>query len=232
MGGKVEGYLRYGLYWCPQAGSALAEAGAGWLGWDLYNRCSVASHRDALTNRALTARARRYGFHGTLKAPFRLAEGRDRGALEAAVAAFAARTAPVVLGPLTLDAALGFAALRPAGEAAALAALAAAAVRDLDPFRAPMTEEERATRIGAGLDPGALARLDRWGYPHVMEAFRFHLTLSRPLERQEIDPVLGAAKAHFGPHMGDPVTIRSVALVGDPGSGAGFHHLSTHALSG
>lgn len=222
-----EGYARYGVYWCPD--TDLAEAGAQWLGWDLYARAkrSVEAPADDMV-----ATPRRYGFHATLKAPFRLAEGHAPGDLDAAVAALAARLRPVVLPGLTIDASLGFLALRPTEQTADLDTLAGACVRELDAHRAPLNEAERARRKASGLDAAALERLDRWGYQSVFEHFRFHLTLSRRLTDAEVSPVLDRAKAHFGRFLGAPVTLGALSLVGDPGEGAPFHHLASHALSG
>ncbi|MEO0621351.1 MAG: DUF1045 domain-containing protein [Pseudomonadota bacterium] len=222
----MDGYQRYAVYWCPEAGSALAAAGAGWLGWDLYQRAAC----EASVDPALTNRARRYGFHGTLKAPFRLAEGVTAADLDAALGALAAGLAAFETPPLVLDDAPGFPCLHLSAPCPELDALAAACVTELDRFRAPLTEEERARRLASGLSAEDTARLDRWGYPHVLEAFRFHLTLARPLEPGEADTVLPAARAHFAAHVGQPLRIGTLSLAGDPG--AGFHHLATHALTG
>ena len=74
-------YRRYAVYYTPPPGE-FADFGASWLGWDAATGREVAQpDLDGLDLAAMTARARRYGFHATLKAPFRLAEGRDESAL-------------------------------------------------------------------------------------------------------------------------------------------------------
>ena len=50
--------------------------------------------------RALTEAPRHYGFHGTLKPPFHLADGCDAGDLRRAMAGFAARQAAFEIAAL------------------------------------------------------------------------------------------------------------------------------------
>ena len=128
----------------------------------------------------ITAEPRRYGFHATLKAPFRLAAGATVAALDAAAAALAAGQAGFALR-LRVAEVGRFVALVPEGDAGAVAALAAACVTGLDGFRAPPSAEELARRRAAGLDARGEAHLARWGYPYVLDRFRFHMTLTGAL---------------------------------------------------
>ena len=70
---------RYALYFAPAAGSAWDRFGASWLGRSAHTGVSLAQPEirglDAARFRALTGAPRRYGFHATLKPPFRLAAG-------------------------------------------------------------------------------------------------------------------------------------------------------------
>src|SRR5262249_14198568 len=67
---------RYAIYFVPPADSALYRFGAGFLGYDCYTGERLRQpHDTALTASEwaqLTREPRRYGFHATLKAPFRL----------------------------------------------------------------------------------------------------------------------------------------------------------------
>lgn len=205
-------FSRYAVYYAPAPGP-FAQAAAEWL------------HRPDLA--ALTAAPRRYGFHGTLKAPFRLAEGVDYATLRAAVGALAARLRPVVLPGLRLADLHGFLALVPEGDLSALNALAAEVVVALDPLRAPLTEAEIARRRPERLSPRQRELLDLYGYPFVLDAFRFHLTLSGPLP----DPaaLLPLAVAHFAPHLPRPFAVDALCLFGEAGDG--FHLLHRAPLS-
>lgn len=166
--------LRYALYFLPAPDSALDRLGRAWL--------------DALPA-ALTVQARFYGFHATLKAPFRLADGRDEAQLRAACRTFADNHPPVTAPPLALSLLGGFFALRPSAASPALDTLAAHCVRDFDPFRAPLNQSELAKRLRAPLDDNQRALLERWGYPYVLDQFRFHLTLTDPLPIDQRPPV-------------------------------------------
>ena len=48
-----------------------------------------------------------------------------------------------------------------------------------------MSEGERSKRLATSLGNRQLALLERWGYPYVMEEFRFHFTLSNPVEHSD-----------------------------------------------
>ncbi|HTZ38232.1 MAG TPA: DUF1045 domain-containing protein [Stellaceae bacterium] len=95
---------RYAVYFVPEPGAPLARFGAAWLGYDIAG--GKAAARPALAGvpaerlEAITAEPRRYGFHATLKPPFSLAEGTSAAALDAAVAALAARIAPFAAQPV------------------------------------------------------------------------------------------------------------------------------------
>lgn len=225
----MDGYERFAVYWTPAPGSTLARLGAAWLGWDPATGTAPPPPETALGRDRLTQAPRRYGLHATLKAPFRLADGATAADLDTAVAALAARLAPVDL-TLGVDADLGFAALRPMGDTGQIDALASACVRALDAFRAPLTGAERDRRA-RGLDAAALARLDRWGYPHVLGGFRFHVTLTGPLAPEDHGPVTAALAALFAPAIAARVAVDALSLLGDPGHGRPFRLIARHTLS-
>jgi putative phosphonate metabolism protein len=168
---------RYAIYYAPLEGSALRTFGRRWFGRDGGNghECGLPGFSRARLD-VLTASSRIYGFHATLKAPFRLRTNPE--ALRAAVEAFAGRRAPVQAPPLRLCTIHGFLALVPRGPATAADRLAADCVRAFDPFRVPPTHAEAAHRRAAGLSLSQSTLLARWGYPYVMAQFRFHLTLT------------------------------------------------------
>lgn len=216
---------RYAIFYAPEPGD-FAVAGAIWLGRDAVigrwvPQIAVPGLRGTLHD--LTAAPRRYGFHGTLRPPFRLAEGQDEAALAAAVEALAARLAPVMLDGLTLARMGRFLAFAPRGTTEAVDRLAATLVRELDPFRAPPTAGETARRDPAALTPAQRAHLDRWGHPFVMEEFRFHLTLTGEVTDAEAAILRPAAERHFAGTVPHPVRIASLCLFGE--DDAGLFHL-------
>ena len=230
----IDGYARYAVFWAPPPGSGLARFGAGWLGWDAETGGEVAQPDVALPRPLdqITRTPRRYSFHGTLKPPFRLAMGSDTAALGDATGKLAARFAPVIAPGLAPSASLGFLALMPTAPAPALDALAAACTRDLDRFSAPPDPAELAQRRSRGLTPRQEANLTRWGYPFVLDDFRFHLTLSGRLRPGEAAALTGAVTALAAPHLEPVLHIDDICLFGDPGGGGGFRLLRRYPLAG
>ena len=221
-------YSRFAIYYVPPAGD-LADFGAAWLGWDIVAGRAVAQP-DLPGLEDITATPRVYGFHGTLKPPFRLADGASQSDLEGATAALADGLEPARCDGLSLKAMGRFLALTPDGDKASVQRVAAACVRGLDSFRAPATEAELARRRAAGLTPRQEALLAEWGYPFVMEEFRFHLTLSGRLPRDSIAPWTDRLKTHL-PALPAPFVIDQIALCGERADGR-FELIHRYTLAG
>lgn len=179
---------------------------------------------------AITVDARRYGFHGTLKAPFRLARGTTLDELDGAVARFAARRRLVVVPQLTLARIDGFFALVPGTPAPHLEALANDVVVRFDRFRAPMSDAERDRRDPAGLTERQRELLATYGYPWVLDEFRFHCTLTDripPGQQPEVERML---RTWFDEVLGQDVPLDAIALFVETEPGAPFELHTTHRL--
>lgn len=226
-------YTRFAVYFAPRDG-AFADFCAAWLGWDARGGSYVA-HPDIeglrLPVSEITATPRKYGFHGTIKPPFRLADGTDVVGLQAQVAALAAGIAPVTCDGLHLHQLGRFLALTPKGDTTELAALAARVVKELDHFRAPATDAELAKRRGRGLTSEQDANLVAWGYPYVLDAFQFHLTMSGQLDKAEVALVANALTPHLAPLLPQPFVVENLCLFGEADDGR-FHLLHRYALTG
>lgn len=222
-------FERFAIYYAPEGD--LAVAGAAWLGWDLA-RGAARAHPEisGIDLAALTRRPRKYGMHGTVKPPFVLAEGFDLPALGAAFEQMCAGLPVVPLGRLELRWLGHILAFVPVEESEPLRDLAAQVVRGLDRFRAAPSQDELARRRARGLSAVQERNLQDWGYPDVMEAFRFHITLSGPVRRDR-DAVYGAAAAYFAPFLGGSFQARSLTLVGQDGDGM-FHQIQRCGLTG
>lgn len=219
-------FKRYAIYHLPEAD--LAQRGANWLGWDAQTGRPVPQpDLPGLDLADLTQTPRRYGLHATIKPPFRLSDPNTQAGLEAAIAAFCATTPAVTLAGLDLTRLGRFLALTPAGDAGALNALASRVVTEFDSFRAAMTPEERARRNPDRLSEAQRATLDRWGYPFVMDHFRFHITLTGRL--QDPEPAIRAAAAHFAPALEGAYQLASLSLCGEDSEGR-FHQIRRFAL--
>jgi hypothetical protein len=218
-------FKRFAVYYAPPPGDFATRANL-WLS-------DAAPDLPGLPGPAatLTAAPRRYGFHGTIKAPFRLAEGVDARLLQSDLAALATRLPPVRMAGLRLEILKGFLALTPEGDETDLLALGAEVVSRLDPLRAPLTEGEVARRRPDRLSPRQRELLARWGYPYVMEEFRFHLTLTDDLPTAAAQATAAILGPWFAEVLPRPFDITDLCLFGEDGDGR-FHLLHRYPLTG
>lgn len=209
---------RYAIYWTPRPDSPLWRLGCAWLGRDARGGQAAPPRpqplHDADDLAQATAEPARYGWHATLKAPFRLAPGADEAAMHDRLRAFCARQQAfaVRLEATTLD---DFVALRPAEPSLRLQALADEAIAEFDLLRAPLDDAERAQ--GDKLPPPQRERFERWGYAQVFGGFRFHCSLTASLEDTAKRAAwLARARQVFDAQLAHPVDIDGVALFVEP----------------
>lgn len=215
-------FRRYAVFACP-ADEAFARAGATWLGWDSALQEELASPIGKHSKRA-----RKYGFHGTLKAPFRLAEGMTEQGLVDGFETLAASVKAPRAFALTIAQIGGFLALVPEGDTPDLSELAGGIVRGLDRFRAPLNEAERTRR--RNLTPAEKANVEAWGYPYVMDAFRYHMTLTGHLPEDVVGDIRQKAAAHFAEHITAPYALNDICLMGEAADSGRFHVIKRAAL--
>ncbi|MGS1096890.1 DUF1045 domain-containing protein (plasmid) [Aquamicrobium terrae] len=223
--------MRYALYFTPAPDDPLTRAAQLWLGRNAFTGEAAATTLPAGFTAGefddLTRAPRRYGFHATLVAPFRLRAGRTEADLSVAADAFARQAAPLAIPGLAITRIGDFFALTPA-DAAGVSALASAAVDHFDGLRAPLTDAEIARRRPEGLSERQRLYLHRHGYPHVKEEFRFHMTLTGPVGCQAAARVATALRDRFDPLLPRPVDVSAVTLFAEPEPGADFIVRSTH----
>ena len=227
-------FTRYAIYYCPPANADWAEFCAAWLGWDMLTSVFLPHPELAalpLPIAKITQAPRKYGLHATLKPPFRLTDGKTQTDLEAACAALANTQPPVQVQALDLIRLGRFLALCADGQTYDLNALAARCVRELDGFRAPMTDAELVRRQGTGLSEQRHQNLVNWGYPHVMELFRFHITLTGRLPKDALPKIELALKDRLSLMLPSPLTIRDLALAGEDAAGR-FHLIQRYPFMG
>ncbi|AAL52288.1 MULTISPECIES: DUF1045 domain-containing protein [Brucella] len=228
--------MRCAIYFTPPSNDALLRVGANWLGRNAFSGepvkmpalCSLET--DEICR--LTEKPRRYGFHATMKAPFRLAGEHSENDLLAALMHFASSAAPVVIPRLELQSISSFFALVPEEPVAELNQLANDVVVAFDRFRAPLSEAEIARRRPERLNERQRHNLVRWGYPYVFEEFRFHMTLTGPVEEKDRSRVERVLEEFFTPMLDDCVEVANLALFVEPEEGAPFEVHSLHPLSG
>lgn len=210
---------RVAAYYAPEENDPLWTAGNTWLGRDpetgaLLPQPSVPDIAE------ITAEARLYAFHATLKPPMRLAT--SWAALLADAERLVTRIAPFDLPPLAVANLSGFLALRETRHAPALHALAESCIEALDGHRAPPPPEELARRRAGGLSAEQKRMLARWGYPAAFATWRFHMTLSRRLDDATREQVGTQAEAWFRDALAHPRRVASLCLFTQRAPGAPF----------
>jgi putative phosphonate metabolism protein len=207
---------RYALYYAPAPRSELGRFGAHLLGYDAFSHKTLRFPVDieqALPDWGeLTQDPRKYGFHATLKAPMVLADGKSEAELLAACETFAQTSRPIPTIAPVIDAIDDFIAIVPSQPSAELRELAADAVSHFDSFRAPLTPEDRARRKPERLPPRQREYLERWGYPYVMEEFRFHMTLTGRLPAERRETVLAILRQRFATLDMNSLAVDRLAL--------------------
>lgn len=225
---------RFAIYFAPAAASTLWGRAAAWLGRDATtNQVDLPAPPD-IEPKALhgaTKSARRYGFHATLKAPMILKEGTTRQGLEDALADFAGSRPAVSVGEVEIRSLDGFLAIVPRLQPHALTDFVGLCVAHFEPFRAPMAASDRDGRVGKGLSARQIELLDQFGYPYVMEQFRFHMTLTDRLPAPERDIMLQAAQNWFAPAMPHELMLDRLSLFEEPQAGAPFIRVADYPLS-
>jgi putative phosphonate metabolism protein len=231
----MTGFPRYAIYFAADADSALSRFGAELLGYDAHTGGELPFPDEALRTvpdwRDITADPRKYGFHATLKAPMALAPGKTEAELAAACATFAGQARPIPLIRPVVDSISGFIAVIPAEPVAELQQLAADCARDFDSFRAPLGAEDRARRKPEKLTERQRDYLDRWGYPYVMEEFRFHMTLTGRLDAERRRPILEMLRGRFAALRLETLAIDRLALFRQHDATSGFRIIGEWTLT-
>ncbi len=201
---------RYAIYFAPPTDSTLWRFGSALIGYDAATGEEVRQHVPPgiapRVWRALTEEPRRYGFHATLKAPFQLADGVSESDLLAEVGRVAASANPFEV-ELEVARLGGVVALIAPSPPPALAALERMVVMKLDRCRAPLNDAEVARRLRAPLTPRQRALLDEFGYPYVLDEFRFHMSLTGLLPADDKDGIAASLADTFA-----ALDIGSVAI--------------------
>lgn len=214
----------------------MAEFGRRWLGRSASSSQEVTSNERLLLpgmNLAaideITAEPRRYGFHATLKAPFRLSESLSETEFLDAVQRVATKRCAFALPIMAVREIGGFIALTPETQTSELQDVAESCVRDLDKFRAPMTEDELARRKPEMLSSRQREYLKTWGYPYVFDEYRFHMTLTGPLPDDRRNAVRDALEKLAVPFLTQQ-TVSDISVFVEPERGQPFIEITRFPL--
>ncbi|EPR22300.1 phosphonate metabolism protein [Agrobacterium sp. TS43] len=219
--------VRYAIYFSPAKDHPLTEAASRWLGRDAFSGTLHDDHDDYAD---MTEEPRRYGFHATLKAPFELAEKYSEAELLTAFEDFAASQSTFEIPRVVVGALGPFFALIPDRTYQPLQDFAAEIVDHFDRFRAPLSETDIARRRPQMLTESQRQNLSLWGYPHVMDDFRFHMTLTGRIDESEQPAMHEVLSSRFSEFTDRPLSISGLALFVEETRGAPFTVHSWHPL--
>lgn len=219
--------MRYGIYYTPPKASELLQAAVEWLGRDAFDEREIEIEHGFSHHTVAPAR---YGFHGTLKAPFHLNDSISEDGLLEAFHTFSTRIKPFNVPGIDLARLGAFYALVPSGPCNELKSLAHACVEIFEPFRAQLSDEEIARRKPEKLTARQRDYLHSRGYPYIGDDFRFHLTLTGEVPDNEAGEVEKALRRHFAAHIGQPLTIGTIAVFREAVPGEPFRVLDIAGL--
>jgi phosphonate metabolism protein PhnN/1,5-bisphosphokinase (PRPP-forming) len=230
---------RYALYYAPRKTCPWHTFGAAWLGRCAFDDKEVAQVRidgvEPLLLSSLTEAPRRYGFHATLKAPFRLAEDTSLADLSDAVDRFCATQAAIELAQPKVVRMGQFAALAWPDQRDQITSVANECVVRFDDYRAPLVTSEIERRRTAGLTSRGEELLMRWGYPHVLDQFRFHMSLTGPLgtaPAMVIRRIHDAAEQGVSSLAGTPFMFDAISIFEEPIANAPFRVVHRSVFGG
>ncbi|PSH60961.1 hypothetical protein CU103_24945 [Phyllobacterium sophorae] len=220
---------RFAIYYTPPQDHPLTVAASKWLGRDAFARENVVVGA-GVGEPGITSDPRRYGFHATLKAPFRLKEGTSVEALERALRGFAATISVCPIGHLRIDLIGGFFALVPVHPLPTLRGFASRVVETFDRFRAPMDADDLKRRMSHQLDDVETTNLVTSGYPYVRDRFRFHMTLTDRVPEEQRAGMRDRLDAVFQPYLSEDYHIDTLSLFVQEHRSADFVVRSQFAL--
>ena len=217
---------RFAIYFSPEIDSNLHRIGSQWLGRDSNSGESIKQPNIKGVSSSyfysVTKTPRRYGFHATLKAPFRLNTKFTLKDLCAQIHRLSALSKPFSIN-LKVQKLGNFIALMMNPNEQKMQNLASQLVENLDQFRAPLHQKEIDKRRMSNLTTSENKNLLQWGYPYVFDDFRFHMTLTEKIPcKSDQEFTVNAASSHFSEDLDRATKVNSISLFFQESSEADF----------
>jgi len=229
---------RYAIYFTLDATDPLYQLASIWLGYDTWSGKVIDQMTRSLVNEKLgkyeayTTSPNRYGFHATLKAPFRLKQGKTIDELDEALKNFSQQIPAFNCEPLTIQSLDQFLALRPEKQCDNLNVFAEQCVKNFDEFRAPLNKAEIEKRNPQQLTHRQREYLEQWGYPFVRDEFQFHLTLSNKLDAVKLQQLSTFLGELFSLALANPLVVKQIALSYQADTDKRFKIIKNYSLKG
>ena len=181
-------YKRVAIYFLPKKNSSLENFGKNLLGRDINKKkkISLTRRQKYFINRGFTyfdelkdycEEPAKYGFHATLKAPFRLKRNVKTKNFYDVISHIAAQHSRFKIKGLKIVYSKKFTFITSRKPNKLLINLESDLVKHLDTFRAELNKTEIKKRIPDSLTFKQNKYLKEWGYPFVFDQFKFHMTL-------------------------------------------------------
>lgn len=181
-------YKRVAIYFLPKKNSSLENFGKNLLGRDINKKrkISLTRRQKYFINRRFTyfdelkdycEKPAKYGFHATLKAPFRLKRNVKTKDFYDVISHIAAQHSRFKIKGLKIVYRKKFTFITSRKEIKSLINLENDLVKHLDTFRAELNKTEIKKRNPDSLTFKQNKYLKEWGYPFVLDQFKFHMTL-------------------------------------------------------
>ena len=181
-------YKRVAIYFLPKKNSSLENFGKNLLGRDINKKkkISLTRRQKYFINRGFTyfdelkdycEQPAKYGFHATLKAPFRLKRNVKTKNFYDVISHIAAQHSRFKIKGLKIVYSKKFTFITSRKPNKLLINLESDLVKHLDTFRAELNKTEIKKRIPDSLTFKQNKYLKEWGYPFVLDQFKFHMTL-------------------------------------------------------
>jgi hypothetical protein len=233
-GAQPASFVRYAIYYTPQPGTPLAAFGRSWFGrandGATLQAFSAAGLASTATPKTPPTPSGYSGLHSVFKAPFALRDGIGPDALKTRLISFARRRKPVETGPLTLARAGRFLVLRPIEARPSLDWLAAQCVAAFDGFARPPSGAEQEAHESTELNDHQQLLLKSFGDPHVLSEYRFHVTLTGPLETAHLERVAQALWPMLEDICANGVAVDGLSLFGETSGRAPMRLIGRYRL--
>ncbi len=224
-------YSRYAVFYLPPSDSPLADFGAQWFGYDIRTgKFREPIQTTTFDLKELTKISHRYGLHATLKAPFRLKKKYDLSNLFKRVEKQASKSEPFTYPSMKITQLAGFPALMPKHNRAKMVHLEERLVHKLNKFgkKPDQSTSDRRRKVKLNALEQEYFRL--YGYPYVLDHFRFHLTLCDKAERSTRSVISSFLEENYSEVLTSSLEVREIAVVGERKSDGYFEELERFAL--
>ncbi|WP_290919709.1 DUF1045 domain-containing protein [Halodesulfovibrio sp.] len=227
---------RYAIYYTPPRNSLLESAGIHWLGRTplRYGQIPKDIPEGFFKQEyyQIIEAPRWYGFHGTIRAPFELAKNVTPEAFIKEISQICRNHAPFSFAGLSINCFGGFLALTPTAASPDLLKLHSDLTRRLDHLRPQLSRFDLKRHLDKKLSERQERLLRRFGYPFVLEEFKFHMTLTGTIEDRLRRSYKEKLESILNPYLTESIPVNEVTVFMQPDRKTPFVEYTRIPLTG